>query len=103
MMGSKEKLKVMLSLMKEPDNGNVPSASDYGLEQSEFGSIVEFCQNEGYITGASFAKGGRGNKVIISFLENVELTAKGMDYLKENSKLLKVYKGLKEFRDWLPG
>ena len=39
MMGSKEKLKVMLSLMKELDNGNVPSASDYGLEQSEFGTL----------------------------------------------------------------
>lgn len=101
-MTSKDKMHIMLSFMKELDGGNIPSASDYNLEQSDFGAVVELCQNEGYITGAKFARGGRGNKIIISFLENVELTVKGMEYLKENSNLFKFYKGLKEIREWLP-
>ena len=41
------------------------------------------------------------NKVIIFLLESIELMVKGINCLKENSKLLKMYRGLKEFRDWL--
>lgn len=95
------KLKVMLSFMRELNDGNIPTHSDYGLEKSEFYDIIDACQDEGLIKGASFSR-GKGNEILIAFLENTKLTVKGMEYLDEHSVAMKAYKGLKELRDWLP-
>lgn len=95
------KLKVMLSFMRELNDGNIPTYSDYGLEKKEFYDIIDACQDEGLIKGARFTR-GHGNEIIISFLENTKLTVKGMEYLNEHSAAMKAYKGLKELRDWLP-
>lgn len=80
-----DKLKVMLSFMKEISNGNIPKHSDYGLEETEFYNIIEACQDEGLIKGDNFSKGGRGNKIIMVFLENTKLTVKGIEYLNKHS------------------
>lgn len=95
------KLKVMLSFMREVNDGNIPSASDYGLERQEFYDIVEACQDEGLIKGVKFSKGGN-NRVLVAFMDNVKLTVKGFEYLDKNSTAMKTYRGLKELRDWLP-
>ena len=93
------KLKVMLSFMREINDENIPSASDYDLSNSELWSIVEACQDEGLIKGANCASGGKST---ILFLENTKLTVKGLEYLNQNSTLMKTYKGLKEIREWMP-
>lgn len=49
------KLKVMLSFMREINDGNVPDAADYGLEDWEYWDIIEACQDEGLIKDAVFA------------------------------------------------
>lgn len=95
------KLKVMLSFMRELNDGNVPTYSDYNLGKTEFYDIVDACQDEGLIKGARFSR-GKGNEILIAFLENTKLTVKGMEYLDEHSVAMKAYKGLKELRDWLP-
>lgn len=95
------KLKVMLSFMRELNDGNIPTYSDYGLEKAEFYDIVEACQDEGLIKGAKFSR-GKGNEILIAFLENTKLTVKGMEYLDEHSVAMKAYRGLKALRDWLP-
>lgn len=100
-MASKDKLKVMLSFLRELNDGNIPKATDYDLNQEEFLDIVDACQDAGYIKGARFAR-GKGNRILGGFLEDVKLTVKGMEYLHENSALMKTYKGLKEIREWLP-
>ena len=87
--------------MRELNDGNIPTYSDYGLEKSEFYDIIDACQDEGLIKGANFSR-GKGNKILIAFLENTKLTVKGMEYLDEHSTAMKAYKGLKELRDWLP-
>ena len=46
------KLKVMLSFMREINDGNVPDAADYGLEDWEYWDIIEACQDEGLIKDA---------------------------------------------------
>lgn len=94
------KLKVMLSFMREINDGNIPNASDYGLANHEYWDIIDACQNEGLIKGVSFSRGGKG--ILTCFPQNVKLTVKGMEYLNENSTVMKTYKGLKELRDWLP-
>ena len=90
-----DKLKVMLSFMREINDGNIPKSSDYGISNEELWDIVEACQDEGLIKGATHAGP-------ILFLDSKKLTVKGLEYLHENSAVMKTYKGLKELRDWLP-
>lgn len=97
-----DKLKVMLSFMREINDGNIPVASDYDLEDRAYYEIIDMCQNEGFISGANFSRGGRGNLILIAFLDNVKLTFKGIEYLNDHSKTMQTYRGLKEIRDWLP-
>lgn len=96
------KLKAMLSFMREVNDGNLPSAKDYDISNEEFWNIIEAAQDEGLIKGARFSTGGQGGKILMAFLEGVKLTVKGLEYLDEHSVAMKTYKGLKELRDWLP-
>lgn len=89
------KLKLMLSFMREINDGNIPKSADYDISNEELWDIVEACQNEGLIKGATHAGS-------ILFLDGTKLTVKGLEYLHENSALMKTYKGLKELKDWLP-
>lgn len=100
-MASKDKLKIMLSFMREINDGNIPKPEDYDIEKSEFYDIVDACQDAGYIKDAKFSRGGNKG-IIIAFLENTKLTVAGMEYLHQNSGAMKTYKGLKEIREWLP-
>lgn len=89
-----DKLKIMLSFMREINDGNIPKAADYGLTGDEFWDIIDAYQNDGLIKGAT-------NAGSILFLESTKLTVKGMEDLHENSAAMKTYKGLKELKDWL--
>ena len=100
-MASKDKLKIMLSFLRELNDGNIAKAEDYDIEREEYYDIIDACQDAGYIKGARFSR-GKGNRILIAFLEDCKLTVKGMEYLHENSAAMKTYKGLKAVRDWLP-
>jgi len=97
-----DKLKVMLSFMREINDENIPVANDYGLENRAYWDIIDACQDEGFIKGVNFSRGGQGNPILMAFLDSVKLTVKGMEYLHQNSKAMQTYKGLKEIREWLP-
>ena len=90
-----DKLKVMLSFMREINDCNIPQSADYGISNEALWDIVEACQDEGLIKGATHADA-------ILFLESTKLTVKGLEYLHKHSAVMKTYKGLKELRDWLP-
>ena len=96
------KLKVMLSFMRELNDGNTPSAADYGITNGELWEIIDACQDEGLIKGAVFTRGGQGNHILIAFLDGVTLTVKGLEYLDNHSAAMRAYNVLKELRDWLP-
>ena len=100
-MASKDKLKIMLSFMREVNDGNMPEAKDYELTDVELWDIIDACQDAGLIKGARFAHGGVGNPILMCFTDGIKLTVKGMQYLHENSTSMKTYKGLKELRDWI--
>lgn len=97
---STNKLKVMLSFMRELNDGNISQAEDYQLEKAEFYDIVEACQDEGLIKGVCFKKNAT-NEIIIAFFDGVKLTVKGLEYLNSHSSIMKTYRGLKELREWL--
>jgi len=90
-----DKLKVMLSFMREINDGNIPKSADYGISNEELWDIVEACQEAGLIKGATHAG-------FVLFLDKTKLTVKGLEYLHEHSAAMKTYKGLKELREWLP-
>lgn len=97
-----DKLKVMLSFMREVNDHNMPCANDYGITDEEFWDIIDACQDEGLIKGAVFSRGGQGNRILMCITDGIKLTVKGMEYLNEKSFIMRTYKGLKEIRDWLP-
>lgn len=87
--------------MRELNDGNIPTYSDYDIDEKTFYDVVEACQEEGLIKDVRIKKGSN-TEIIIMFLENAKLTVKGMEYLNEHSTAMKTYKGLKAIRDWLP-
>lgn len=101
-MASKDKLKIMLSFMRELNDGNIPSASDYDITQEEFYSIVEACQDKGYIKDVRIKRNDDTRKILMIIAEEAKLTVDGMEYLHQHSAQMKTYRGLKEIREWLP-
>lgn len=87
--------------MREINDGNIPSATDYDITEKEYFNIIEVCQDEGLIKNAIPVQTLRSQYKIF-LLDRVILTVKGMEYLNNNSAAMKTYKGLKELRDWLP-
>lgn len=100
-MASIDKLKIMLSIMRELNDGNYPKASDYEITSEEFYNIIEACQDEGYIKNVRMSYDAQ-KRIIWATIEDARLTVKGMEYLHDNSAAMKTYKGLKEIREWLP-
>ncbi|BDH62125.1 hypothetical protein MTP04_22550 [Lysinibacillus sp. PLM2] len=96
-----DKRKLIYSILKEIEQGNEPRAVDYGIELEEFGTVVEMIQRQGLITGAMVQRAGIGSKVVYAFLDRAKIEIPGLDYLEENSSWSKLYKGLKEVRDWI--
>lgn len=96
------KRKVIYSILKELEaEKSEPKAEDYNISLAKFGDIVDMMENDGLITGSAISRGGRGNEAKVVFLNSAKVTIKGLDYLEENKKLAKTYRGLKEIRDWL--
>ena len=50
-----DKLKVMLSFMREINDGNILKSSDYDISNEALWDIVEACQDEGFVKGATHA------------------------------------------------
>lgn len=92
-------LKVVISVLKEVSEGNMPTAENYGISDKEFWDILDAMQDDDLIKGARFS---RGKEILIAYTDGVKITIKGMEYLNRNSTLVKTYKGLKEIREWLP-
>ena len=89
--------KLRLSILKELMNGNEIQASDYGITEQQFASLIKSMQLDNIISGVKIKTYINGS-LNINF-ENIIVTLKGEEYMKQNSTLMKTYKGLKEVRD----
>ena len=97
------KLKVVLSFLREINDVNIQCAADYQLTNNEFWDIIDACQDDGLIKDADIIDVNFGGRQIIRCdIEHVKLTIRGLEYLNEKSLAMKTYKGLKEVRSWLP-
>lgn len=91
----------MLSILKEINDFNVPTEEDYEINTRQFYSICKALEAEGYLTNVEDSTTYIDGEITFS-LEGAEITLSGIKYIKENTALYKGYKGLKEFRNWLP-
>lgn len=89
--------KLRYAILKEVNEGNTPLTEEtFGVSEDEFDAAVNFLSREKYLIGVLWAD-DRPHLQKIGPL----LTAQGEQYLKENSRLSKTYKGLKEAREWI--
>lgn len=100
-MNSNEIKKIMYSILKEILEGDsIPNASDYEISNEQFYEIISLMKNECYLNPKKvdfFIGGG------IHIQKSIDtVTMKGINFLEENSRWSKFYKGIKEFRDFLP-
>lgn len=91
--------KLIYSILKEIEKGNTPTKADYGLELEQWGEIVSFIKNEGFVNNVAVAYSD--NKVVEVAISSATITIKGIEYLEENNGWAKAYKGIKEVRDWV--
>lgn len=92
-----DKKKIRYAILKEIDKGNTPLTEfDFEVEEREFNEAVWFLMREGYLIGVYNAD----NKPHIDKI-GPRLTEKGETFLEENSTWSKLYKGLKEIKDWI--
>lgn len=92
-------LKIVVSILKEVSEDNTPTAYDYGITKEKYYDIIQAMQDDGLIKGVNLL--AAGNRIIANN-SHIKITIRGMEYLYENSALMKTYKGLKEVREWLP-
>ncbi|MFD6441637.1 YjcQ family protein [Peribacillus sp. NPDC060186] len=90
------KERVRLAILKELDNGNNAFKHvDLGIEPNALNNAVELLQDGGYIDGAEVYLTGNYD------ISNAMIMEKGENYLKDNSLLIKAYRGLKKAREWI--
>lgn len=93
--------KIIYSILKEILEGEkVPEASDYDITEEQYFEILQLMKNEGYLNSKRISFFIDGSVHIAKSLDTV--TMKGINFLEDNSKWNKLYKGIKEFRDFLP-
>lgn len=101
LMTANEIKKIIYSILKEILEGDsIPTAEDYNITKQQFLEIINLMKNEGYLNPKKVSFFIDGGFCIMKSIDTI--TMKGIDFLEDNNKWSKVYKGIKEFRDFLP-
>ena len=100
-MNSNKIKKIIYSVLKEILEGeSIPTAKDYDITDDQFSEILNLMKKENYLNPKKISFFIDGNFHIQKSIDTV--TMKGIEFLEQNSTWSKVYKGIKEFRDFLP-
>lgn len=100
-MNSNKIKKIIYSILKEILEGDsIPTAADYEISEEQFIEIISLMKNENYLNPKKVTLFVNGDLHIQKAIDTI--TMKGIEFLEENSKWSKVYKGIKEFRNFLP-
>ena len=100
-MNSNKIKKIIYSILKEILEGDsIPTASDYEITDDQFFEIISLMKNECYLNPKKVSFFVTRDIHIQKSIDTV--TMKGIEFLEQNSKWSIVYKGIKEFRDFLP-
>ncbi|MBM7707793.1 hypothetical protein JOD03_002740 [Chryseomicrobium aureum] len=91
-----KKDKLRYAILKEFESGNKSFNQDnLGLSKDEFDEQIRFLHREKYIDGVMYADDQ------VYTLQTIVVTEKGEQYISENSTWAKVYRGLKEIKDFI--
>lgn len=100
-MNSNKIKKIIYSILKEILEGDsIPTASDYDITEEQFLEIINLMKSENYLNPKKVSFFIDGSFHIQKSIDAV--TMKGIEFLEQNNKWSKVYKGIKEFRNFLP-
>lgn len=100
-MNSNKVKKIIYSILKEILEGDsIPTAKDYEITEEQFIEIINLMKNENYLNPKKVSLFITGDLHIQKSIDTV--TMKGIEFLEQNSKWAKFYKGIKEFREFLP-
>ncbi|MGL4571842.1 MAG: YjcQ family protein [Clostridium sp.] len=92
-----DKKKLRYAILREIDKGNTPlTEKNFKVEEKDFNEAVWFLKREGYLIGIYNAE----NKPHIDKI-GPRLTEEGEKFLEDNSKWGKLYKGIKEIKDFI--
>lgn len=84
--------KVIFSVLKELEEGRVPTFNDYGLEKEPYGEIIESMIDDKLIKKAQVVRSGIGNSVTYVVMHHARVTSEGREYLERNTRWAKTYK-----------
>ncbi|WP_085833517.1 YjcQ family protein [Clostridium merdae] len=87
-----DQLKVAFSILHELSEESIPKEKDYGLSDRQFVHIVLDLQDKGYIRNAVISL---GDDELDLYIDEAYVTLDGLQFLHDNSTLMKTYKGLK--------
>ncbi|OPX90278.1 MAG: hypothetical protein A4E53_01164 [Pelotomaculum sp. PtaB.Bin104] len=103
-MGLDNKQKVLLAIyleyqkdipnMRENINSNI-----IGGDFEMFAIALAKLLNERLITGADFSRGGRGNKILHVFTDNIKITVDGINYVEQKLEIEKTLTGPEKVRE----
>ncbi len=99
-MNPKDLKKFIYSILKELTEGTcMPTASTYEITNDQFVEIIQLMLDEEYLNPKKVRINILGNAEIEKTIDTV--TMKGFEFLEENSKWSKLYKGIKEFKEFI--
>lgn len=87
--------KLIYSILKEIDKGNIPKFDEYELNKEQWNEIIK---NEELLNGVSILYAD--DEVYYVSIDSAKLTFKGINFLEENNTWTKTYNSIKEARDW---
>lgn len=76
-------------------------ANRFGIPEGYWLSIMCEIAEYGYISGFRYRHTKTG--IVVSGMEDIDITLKGVEYLQENSMMKKVVEALKTIKDIAPG
>lgn len=85
---------------REPPPEDI-GANRFGVPEGHWLSIMCEIAEYGYISGFRYRHTKTG--IVVSGMENIDITLKGVEYLQENSMMKKVAEALKTIKDIAPG
>lgn len=92
--------KLMYAILKELNDGNKSfSYKDFDVKREEYVEVINMLMVDGYATGFTIIN----TSMNAVFNDGAFILSKGIDFIEENSNWAKLYKGLKEFKSWIPG
>ena len=72
---------IVCKCLRYVEAGIEPTHGEFGMSYEQYGVLWEYIRDHELATNISIMRGGRGNKVILVFLNNSRVSEKGYKYL----------------------